>query len=164
MWGMFYQIIKDLFQGADHRAIAGFSAKQIDRTIKQIDLAAQLEVKRLKAAAEKEKSSALIRGEAASKPGFGFSMNALEMGGAIDEEIAARIQQVEAEALYAKDILIIEKEKLGFAEGDAVDSGHEVPSSRRVRCADPTDRKILTPALSQGERELEKKKHCLSYG
>ena len=55
MWGMFYQIIKDLFQGAGDRAIAGFSAKQIDRTIEQICLASQLEVERLKAATEKEK-------------------------------------------------------------------------------------------------------------
>ena len=33
-----------------------------------------------------------------------------------------------------------------------------------VRIADPTTKKTLTPALSQGERELEKKIHCLSYG
>ena len=33
-----------------------------------------------------------------------------------------------------------------------------------VRTKDPTKEKTLTPALSQGERELEKKIHTLGHG
>ena len=36
--------------------------------------------------------------------------------------------------------------------------------NKTVRTADPTRIKTLTPALSQGERELETKNHSLGYG
>jgi len=109
MISIFYQIIKDLFEGSEHRKIGAFSVQQIDRTIEEINRIKELDIREIneRTLREKEDLDTKFHRNGVYNSGFRPAAHSTT-----DLKAKQSISHTEHEAQYAIDMLELEKQKL----------------------------------------------------